>query len=322
MRPSLLVCLPVRGQATASAAVRVILDDHPEAHVVVYHNYVEEPPAEVCRDLAHLPPGVTLVEERVPATMTIGAIRNRVTELGLSLHQPFALASADADITGFLRPGYYGRALEALQDADATATRRYLELAGLEGNVNLLLLAILSNAQSYLRSRIPVATSMVGAGSVFRAESFPGYPEVPLGEDLAMAERVQRILTLHDEGVYCDCRKQLSNLDEHYDRWPELVNLPPASLLPADRLLDGGARIVTGWVNAMFSLAIRVTSRSHPDTAAELQREAIIFHERLQILALRLPGAAPTERLDLVADFRRSPLGYFPTPVSRLPSAL
>lgn len=302
MLPSLLVCLPVRGQATAGAAVRAILEDHPAARVIVYHNFVFEPPPEVREDLARLPAGVTLVEERVAPEMTIGALRNRVTELALE-QEPFAIASADADITGFLRPGYYSRALAALAGADATAARRYLELEGLEVNVNLLLLAILSNAQSYLRSRLRAAPSLVGAGSVFRAAAFPGYPDVPLGEDLAMAERVERVVALHDDGVYCDCRKQLGNLDDHYDRWPELVNLSPGPPPPADVLIEGALSLMSQWIRQMFSLPLRASP------SPERQRQALIFHERLQILALRLPGLAAAERLAAVADFRRSPLG-------------
>jgi len=302
MLPSLLVCMPVRGQATAGAAARAILADHPAARVLVYHNFVEEPLSAVRNDLAHLPEGVDLVEERVSAALTIGALRNRAAKLGLARHKPFAIASADADITGFMRAGYYGRALEALHDWRATATRRYLELEGLEGNVNLLLLAILSNAQSYVRSRLGLATTMVGAGSLFRAEGFPGYPDLALGEDLAMAERCERVLTLHDEGVYCDCRKQLSNLDEHYDHWPELVNLPAGPVPPADQLIEGGLAFMSAWINTMFRGA----------RSPEMQRRALVFHEQMQILAMRLPGLSPGERLERVNEFRRSPLGSRP----------
>ena len=299
MRPSLLVCLPVRGQATAGAAVRAILADCPEAQVFVYHNYVDSP---VSLDL---PPGVLLVEERVPATMTIGAIRNWMCQMALA-RSPWAVASADADITGFLQPGYYRRVLAALERAPATAARRYVELAGLEGNVNLLLLAVLSNAQSYLRSRMGSPTTTVGAGSAFRAEALlaaGGYPDVAVGEDLAMADRMGSVETLQDDGVYCDCRKLLSHLDDHYDRWAERVNLPPGPPPPADRLIEGGVAFMSSWIAQMFSLAIRATGSS------ALQLRAAVFHERLQTLALRLPGLAPAARLGEVADFHRSPLG-------------
>lgn len=326
--PTMIFALPTRNRTATSRAVDALRRACPGAFVVVYHNFTRPPRPSVEADLARLRgmADVLLVERAVEPSTAIGESRGFAVDLALALaaqgaraeSEGMRIGSADSDITGFLDDVTYARVRAAFAaDArlGATTHRRYVELEGLAADVNLLLLGMLDNLSGYVHcveKRASCAT--VGAASVFDAAWLcraGGVPPVAVGEDLLMADALHRlgggVITIAENGVFCDHRAQFLDMENHYDRWTRNVEQDEPEVPHCDVLRPQATMFLRQAVAAIFLKAVRVRHSEAPRLLGELEACTARF-ERLARVLPSLPMEARREiARAAMADVRRVP---------------
>lgn len=324
--PSVIFALPTRNRTCTSRAVDVLRRACPGAFVVVYHNYTRPPRPSVVADLARLRGAgdVLLVEREVDGATVIGESRGFVVDVALALAAQGGGAPigwADSDITGFIDDATYVRvraAFAANPRLQATTHRRYVDLEGLAANVNLLLLGMIDNLRAYVHcfeKRAPCPT--VGAASVFDAAWLcraGGVPPVAVGEDLLMGDALRRlaadgwdVLTISENGVFCDHRAQFLDLEGHYDHWTRNVEQDEPEVAHCDLIRPGAMMFLRQAVAAIFLQVVPL----RPGEASRLMGEIERCTARFERLARALPSMPMAARLAAaraaMADVRTIP---------------
>lgn len=329
--PSMIFALPTRNRTCTSQAVDALRQACPGAFVVVYHNFTRPPRESVAADLSRLRDraDVLVVERAVDRSTVIGESRAFAVDVALALAawggrgsvEGVRIGSADADITGFLDEATYARVGAAFA-ADArvvvTTHRRYVELEGLAADVNLLLLGMLDNLSGHVscfERRVPCPP--VGAASVFDATwlcRVGGVPPVAVGEDLLMADAVERLdgeeaglITIPENGVFCDHRAQFLDLENHYNDWTRNVECDEPEVPRCDVLRPQAETFLRHSVATIFLAAARV----HPGRLPRLMGEIESCTAGFERLARALPSMSMADRRAVaraaMADPRRVP---------------